>query len=146
MFAKWPALIPMPKTPINKTTPAWWPEQGQEICRLADMPFNKARGFTLYGANENDKLELIVWRREAAAHGPDELAGFVNQCPHMGLPLETFPDRFLSADGTALICSAHGARFRFDGACFSGPCQGQNLKRIALSVRDGRIYLAADLP
>ena len=136
----------MPKTPINKTTPAWWPHAAREICALADMPLNQARGFTLYGDNENDKLELIVWRRGAAAEDTDALVGFINQCPHMGLPLETFPDRFLSADGDALICSAHGARFRFDGACFTGPCQGQNLRRVALSVRNGRIYLAANQP
>jgi len=131
--------IPINKTPMPKTTPAWWPDAGQVICALADMPVNKARGFTLYGDND-EKLELIIWRRG------DAFTGFVNQCPHMGLPLETFPDRFLSADGDALICSAHGAHFRFDGACFSGPCQGQNLRRVALSVRDGRIYLAANQP
>ena len=81
-----------------------------------------------------------------AADGSAHIAGFVNQCPHMGLPLETFPDRFLSADGDALICSAHGARFHFDGACFTGPCRGQNLRRVALSVRDGHIYLSTEQP
>ena len=129
----------MPKTPISKTAPAWWPQEEREICTLADMPPDAARGFTLYG-DDHEKLELIIWRRG------DALTGFVNQCPHMGLPLETFPDRFLSADGDALICSAHGARFHFDGACFDGPCRGQNLRRVALSVRDGRIYLAANQP
>ena len=139
MSASWPASTRMPKTPINKTTPAWWPDAGQEICALADMPVNQARGFTLYG-DDDEKLELIIWRRG------DALAGFVNQCPHMGLPLETFPDRFLSAAGDALICSAHGARFAFDGGCFTGPCKGQRLKQVALSVSDGRIYLAAAQP
>ena len=151
MFAEWPASIPMPKIPINKTpmpktAPAWRPDAEREICALADMPLNAARGFTLFGDNENDKLELIVWRRGAAAEGTDALAGFINQCPHMGLPLETFPDRFLSADGTALICSAHGARFRFDGACFTGPCKGQNLQAVTLKLRDGHIFLAAGPP
>ena len=129
----------MPKIPINKTAPAWWPQEEREICTLADMPPDAARGFTLYG-DDDEKLELIIWRRG------DALTGFVNQCPHMGLPLETFPDRFLSADGDALICSAHGARFHFDGACFDGPCRGQNLRRVALSVRDGHIYLSTEQP
>ncbi len=135
----------MPKTPINKTAPAWWPQEEREICTLADMPPDAARGFTLYGSNKNDKLELIVWCMEAA-DGSAHIAGFVNQCPHMGLPLETFPNRFLSADGDALICSTHGARFHFDGACFDGPCRGQNLRRVALSVRDGHIYLSTKQP
>ena len=138
--------IPINKTPMPKTAPAWRPHAEREICALADMPLNAARGFTLFGDNENDKLELIVWRRGAAAEGTDALAGFINQCPHMGLPLETFPDRFLSADGTALICSAHGARFRFDGACFTGPCKSQNLQAVTLKLRDGHIFLAAGPP
>ena len=135
----------MPKTPTHKTAPAWWPQEEREICPLADMPVNAARGFTLYGGNENDKLELIVWRMEAADGGA-HIAGFVNQCPHMGLPLETFPDRFLDAMGDALICSAHGARFHFDGTCFAGPCQGQSLNKVALNLRDGYIYLCAGKP
>jgi nitrite reductase/ring-hydroxylating ferredoxin subunit len=137
MFAKWPVLTRMPKTPIAKTAPAWWPQEAREICALADMPPDAARGFTLYGADAtHEKLDLIIWR-----HG-DALGGFVNQCPHMGLPLETFPDRFLSADGAALICSAHGARFTFDGRCFVGPCKGQKLHAVALNVRDGHIYMS----
>jgi nitrite reductase/ring-hydroxylating ferredoxin subunit len=107
------------------------------------MPINTARGFTLYGAHDDEKLELIVWRSVLRLDGAEtnELAAFVNQCPHMGLPLETFPDKFLSADGQSLICSAHGARFRFDGACFTGPCNGQSLHRVALTLRDGQIIL-----
>jgi nitrite reductase/ring-hydroxylating ferredoxin subunit len=132
----------MPKTPTHKPVP-WWPEEERHICTLADMPINTARGFTLYGAHDDEKLELIVWRSVLRLDGAEtnELAAFVNQCPHMGLPLETFPDKFLSADGQSLICSAHGARFRFDGACFTGPCNGQSLHRVALTLRDGQIIL-----
>jgi nitrite reductase/ring-hydroxylating ferredoxin subunit len=133
----------MPKTPTHKSVP-WRPKEERHICALADMPVNAARGFTLYGAHDDEKLELIVWRsvlRFDAAAETNELAAFVNQCPHMGLPLETFPDKFLSADGQSLICSAHGARFRFDGVCFAGPCNGQSLHRVALTLRDGQIIM-----
>ena len=138
MFAKWPGSIQTPRTLMPKTAPAWRPDAAQEICRLAEMPHTAARGFTLYGGDDDEKLEVVIWRRG------DALTGFVNQCPHMGLPLETFPDRFLSADGTALICSAHGARFSFDGACFTGPCKGQSLQAITLKLRDGHIYLSPE--
>lgn len=127
----------MRKIPINKATPEnrsdWWPESDRQLCRLADLPEDAARGFTLQGGRPDDKLELIVWR---SANNPDapNLRGFVNKCPHLGLPLETFPDRFLTADATALICSAHGAQFDFDGACFSGPCKGQAMTAINLAV------------
>ena len=109
------------------------PEPPHQLCALAELPVNTARGFELTAAN-GDRLGVIVW------HTPDGLSGFVNQCPHLGLPLETFPDRFLSADGAHLICSAHGAQFDMSGACIAGPCRGQALRRVALVVRDGMIF------
>ena len=119
----------------RKRTPDWRPTTAQLICPLAELPDNQARGFTLEGP-EGKRLNIIIWNRDGT------LAGFVNQCPHLGLPLETFPDRFLSADGTHLICSAHGAQFDDKGACFAGPCKGDALARLRLSTRDGDVYLA----
>ena len=114
------------------------------VCAVADMPENGARGFTLTGADKNQRLDIIIWLtrngREAV------LRGFVNKCPHMGLPLETFPDRFLSADGERLICSAHGARFDAGGACVSGPCQGASLYRLDLRLEGGMIILPPQKP
>ena len=121
----------------RKRTPDWRPAQEMLICRLSDLPQDKARGFTL-GGPEGKRLEVIVWHRDGA------VLGFVNQCPHLGLPLETFPDRFLSADATHLICSAHGAQFDASGACFSGPCKGDALTPLNLHLRDGDIYLHGD--
>jgi nitrite reductase/ring-hydroxylating ferredoxin subunit len=91
------------------------------------MPEGTARGFSVRDEAGN-RLEVIIW------HQGDTLVGFVNQCPHLGLPLETFPDRFLSADGTHLICSAHGAQFDAHGACFAGPCHGRALTPLVLAV------------
>ena len=120
----------------RKRTPDWRPTETRLICRLVELPADKARGFTLNGP-EDERLEIIVWNQDGA------ILGFVNQCPHLGLPLETFPDRFLSADGTNLICSAHGAQFDAGGACFAGPCKGEALTPLTLIVRDGDIYLQA---
>lgn len=134
------------------------------ICLLADMPEGTARGFTLFndGAkNDGDgaprqRLDIIIWRRdedEADEDGRDDetapaqnLRGFVNKCPHLGLPLETFPDRFLDALGSSLICSAHGAQFNAQGHCFAGPCQGKNLIDISLRIemRDGAAFIMMD--
>ena len=143
----------MPKTRINKTASAktnadWWPENGCTICRLADMPEDSARGFSLVGDAADEMLDIIIWHRTPDDIGGAGLFGFVNKCPHLGLPLETFPDRFLSADGTALICSAHGARFDADGACFSGPCQGDRLANVPLAIeeRDGEAVITIQKP
>ena len=109
------------------------------VCKLADMPENGARGFTLTGADKSDRLDVIIW---ATRDGDNEtISGFVNKCPRMGLPLETFPDRFLSAAGDALICSAHGARFTVDGACFAGPCKGAHLHPLDLRIENELIIL-----
>lgn len=121
----------------RKRTLGWRPAEARRICALAELPADTARGFTLDGP-QDARLEIIVW------HSGGAVLGFVNQCPHLGLPLETFPDRFLSADATHLICSAHGAQFDADGACFAGPCKGDALTRLNLHLRDGDIYLHGD--
>ena len=143
----------MPKTPIDKprqtnmsanmpanTSPDWWPDAPWVICALGDISENTARGFTLHGATEAERFDIIIWRK-ADAQGAARLAGFVNKCPHMGLPLETFPDRFLNAAADALICSAHGARFDGEGACFTGPCKGAHLRTLDLHLEAEMIIL-----
>ena len=52
---------------------------------------------------ETTRLDLIIW------HQGDAIRVFKNACPHIGLALETFQDRFLTADKKHLICSAHAA-------------------------------------
>ena len=64
---------------------------------------------------ETTRLDLIIW------HQGDAIRVFKNACPHIGLPLETFPDRFLTADKKHLICSAHAATFNLDGMCIADP-------------------------
>ena len=89
----------------------------------------------------SEKLNIIIWR-DAAHDGAENLAAFVNQCPHLGLPLETFPDRFLAANGESLICSAHGAQFDKKGTCFAGPCEGRALVALALQLAGDDILIA----
>lgn len=88
-----------------------------------DVPEGCARGITL--GDGAVAQEFVFVRR----HGV--LYAYENRCPHQGTPLETFPDKFLNSDGSLLICSTHGARFRVeDGVCISGPCKGERLRRV----------------
>ena len=121
--------------------------KGRFICRLADLAGGTARGFSI---NVNDKttthesrapnkhatLELILW------HYKGDIKGFINRCPHQNVPLEIIPDRFLTRNGKALICSAHGAQFDASGFCFVGPCKGQSLRPVQLLIKQGDIFLA----
>lgn len=90
------------------------------LCRLEEVDDPGARGFDV--ETPAGTLPVIVVRIG------DMVRGYHNSCPHQGTPLETFPDRFLSRDAGALICSTHGAMFRpEDGKCVSGPCKGTSL-------------------
>ena len=104
------------------------------VCRSADVEEGQARGFVVgEGAAQ---IDVILVRRDG------ELLGYVNSCPHQGVPLETFPDKFLTTDGSQFICSAHGARFRVgEGFCVSGPCEGKRLRTLAFSIVDGAVVI-----
>jgi len=42
-----------------------------------------------------------------------------------------------------VVCAAHGAAFELQhGVCVSGPCRGQSLLAVAVTVRDGEVVLA----
>ncbi len=70
----------------------------------------------------------------------DRVFGYLNRCPHQGTPLEFLPDRFLTRDGSEILCSTHGARFEIaSGLCTAGPCTGSHLTPIPLDIVDGEI-------
>ena len=59
---------------------------------------------------------------------------YVNRCPHVGTPLDLWPNEFLAEDGRTIVCSTHGALFAPDtGRCTAGPCAGDRL--VSLPVR-----------
>ncbi|MFC7704801.1 Rieske (2Fe-2S) protein [Plastorhodobacter daqingensis] len=71
----------------------------------------------------------------ATAQGP---RAYVNACPHQFLPLNYRSDTVLSADGTRLLCSAHGARF--DAGTGAAP-DGPGLDPVPIEERDGMICI-----
>jgi len=96
------------------------------LCRAEEIGEGEARGFP---PAPGGLTGLIALRRGGV------LRVFVNACPHLGLPLEVLPDRFLDEAGRYLVCSAHGARFRpEDGRCVSGPCAGEGLEAVPAEV------------
>lgn len=104
------------------------------LARLQDVPAGGARGFAIDTAGQRQRLIVV------------RIAGSVrvyrNRCPHLGTPLDWVPDHFLDREGTHLVCSTHGARFRADdGFCVSGPCAGDALVVLPARVEDGRIVV-----
>jgi nitrite reductase/ring-hydroxylating ferredoxin subunit len=67
---------------------------------------------------------------------------YVNRCRHMPTPLDFIRDQFVSEDGRYLMCYTHGALYERDtGLCISGPCKGDSLYRLPVSIDRGDILV-----
>lgn len=72
----------------------------------------------------------------------DEVFAYQNFCVHVGHPLNWSPHRFLTKDRSAIICASHGATYEIEsGHCFAGPGSGKALRKVAVSVRDGVVFV-----
>src|SRR2546425_3251801 len=61
---------------------------------------------------------------------------YVNRCPHVGTPLDLWPNEFFSEDGCTLICSTHGAIYEpTGGLCTAGPRVGDRLTALPLALQ-----------
>ena len=70
--------------------------------------------------------------------------GYVDRCPHAGVPLAQRLDDYLAPAGDLIACSWHGALFRIeDGLCVGGPCVGQRLAPWPVTVSDGKLVTSA---
>jgi nitrite reductase/ring-hydroxylating ferredoxin subunit len=71
------------------------------------------------------------------------VAAFHNRCPHAGFSLVKSDGALIVQERLYLVCPVHGASFSLhDGACAGGPCNGEGLSPITITVRDGVIYAA----
>jgi nitrite reductase/ring-hydroxylating ferredoxin subunit len=126
---------------VSGATPASAPgtlDVERVVCRLSELESKGARGFVIGGGD---------WPlRGFVVRAGERVLGYVNRCPHAGYPLNLLPDRFLTADGALIVCSAHGALFeKGSGTCLAGPCPGRSLTQVPLEVRSGFVMLAEGL-
>lgn len=91
------------------------------------------------GAARNYVLQLRAGRFHGfVVRRGAEVFGYVDRCPHMGLPLTQQLDEYLTPHGAHITCSWHGALFHVEsGNCLGGPCNGQRLTRWPVAVIDG---------
>jgi nitrite reductase/ring-hydroxylating ferredoxin subunit len=109
---------------------------GIALCRLDDIADPGARNIVVEIGGR--RFFGFVVR-----HG-GELHGYVDRCPHQGLPLAQVLDDYLTPDGGLIACSWHGALFRpGDGACVGGPCIGARLAPWPVTVAGGMVVTAA---
>ena len=107
------------------------------ICRMNEIPSQKAKGFHLMivdkdGSQKPFPIIVVRWGRQ--------VFGYVNKCPHDGVNLDWERNQFLDPNGIRLMCGKHGALFELGtGNCVDGPCKGRGLTPVALAVLDGDI-------
>lgn len=133
-------LSDKPATPSDLLPLPLWEGGGgrglRALCQLNDLPDRSAKGFP---PAPGGVVGLVALREGDAVHV------YVNSCPHLGTPLECVPDRFLSADGSLIVCATHGAEFRIaDGECLRGPCFGERLEPVMIQIKDGTIFVPDD--
>ncbi|MGY3229237.1 nitrite reductase/ring-hydroxylating ferredoxin subunit [Luteibacter sp. HA06] len=103
------------------------------LCLLADIPDGNA--IEVEALVDSEIESLMVYRQG------DEARAYFNVCPHAGRRLDYAPGRFLVRNGT-IICAAHGATFTADsGDCTAGPCRGDRLRAVPVTVLDGAVRL-----
>lgn len=107
---------------------------GVALCDLADLPELGSKAFAVEGDSGQEEIFLV---RKGEA-----VVAYRNQCPHTGGPLDWVPDQFLDLDKRYIQCATHDARFRIeDGVCVVGPCAGDKLQSVALTVASGQVFL-----
>ena len=108
---------------------------GVVLGPLEQIADGKARNYVLQ--LRAGRFHGFVVRRGAAVFG------YVDRCPHAGLPLAQELDQYLTSGGELILCSWHGALFEVEtGACRGGPCAGQSLTAWPVTVIDGVITTA----
>jgi nitrite reductase/ring-hydroxylating ferredoxin subunit len=103
------------------------------LCRLDEIADGGAREFAP-GTGR--------WASVFAVRRGRCVVVYENSCPHLGVPLNWAPDRFLDAKGRHILCGTHGALFRIeDGACIKGPCLGAALAAVPHRIEEGVILV-----
>lgn len=125
--------LPQGETALSERLTATPP--GVRLCPLEVIADGAARNFVL--EMKAGRFHGFAVRSGGGVHG------YVDRCPHMGLPLAQQLDAYLTGDRGLIQCSWHGALFRIDdGACVGGPCAGAALMPWPLEVREGAIFTA----
>ncbi|NQE62612.1 Rieske (2Fe-2S) protein [Caulobacter sp. RHG1] len=113
----------------------WSTRAGINLGPLDLIADGKARNYVLQ-IGEARFHGFVVRKGEA-------VFGYVDRCPHAGLPLAQELDRYLTPDGDLITCSWHGAVFTVEeGDCVGGPCVGAKLSSWPVEVKDGRVVTA----
>ena len=101
------------------------------LCHRNDIAEGKSKGFQI-----GERFIFVVKKH-------NQIYAYENSCPHLGIQLEWQENEFLDNDASLIQCSTHGALFRIeDGECLVGPCAGQSLMAVDITIEGDSIFLA----
>ena len=127
-----------PQAPAGPADPAarvWATPAGVTLGALDQIVDPGARSYVLQ--LRAGRFHGFVVRRGEAVFG------YVDRCPHAGLPLAQVLDQYLTPDAALIACSWHGAVFEpRTGLCVGGPCPGAALTPWPVTVVEGDIVTA----
>ncbi len=104
------------------------------LASLGDLPDG---GFLEVETEIDGVAESLILHRDG-----DNVRAWLNICPHAGRRLDWAPGKFLKSKDGLLVCAAHGASFELgEGACVAGPCRGDSLRAVALTLVDGAAFV-----
>jgi len=104
------------------------------LCKTTDIEDPGSKGFELKIKRNSHSIFVV--------HKNGEFFAYYNQCPHTGASLEWQENQFLDMDKALIQCATHDALFNINsGKCISGPCAGDSLQSIALSIKGDTLHL-----
>ena len=113
------------------TTPGEW------RCDIGELPPGRTATFRLTCGGRT--VHAFAVNHEGRVYA------YVNTCPHVGTPLDLWPNQFLDEDGRTLVCSTHGAFFAPDtGFCLAGPCAGDSLTSLPVRAEGDAVVVSCD--
>jgi nitrite reductase/ring-hydroxylating ferredoxin subunit len=104
------------------------------LCKTTDIEDPGSKSFEVTIKHRTESIFVV--------HKNGEFFAYLNQCPHTGASLEWQEDQFLDLDKELIQCATHDALFVIDsGVCISGPCSGDTLQSLPLSIVRDEIHL-----
>ncbi len=104
-----------------------------KLISCAELPPGAVQCVTLDTGSH--QISVIVLNEGGEFHA------YLNSCPHIGVGLHWRPDSFRDLSGQYLQCGTHGALFEpASGHCVDGPCTGERLIRVDITIEKGVIY------
>jgi len=114
------------------------PPAGTPLCGLAEVPTDN--GLERIFGDGAQAFRVVVFRVG------ERVRAYVNECPHVRIPLGFSEDVFCvyDIDGRRdLMCAHHSALFHLDdGICHDGPCRGERLCAVDVVVAEGEVRIA----